>query len=126
MLRHKAAPAETVLRQHLEDTSGAVQVAAAEALARLGRSDAALPVLERRLKDASEPWSGLQAANVLDRLGESARPSLPALRQAHQRVANEAGATNPLQYQARILECIIAVLDGKAPALIYPTVNQAH
>jgi len=126
MLRHKAAPAETVLRQHLEDTSGAVQVAAAEALARLGRSDAALPVLERRLKDASEAWSGLQAANVLDRLGESARPSLPALRQAHQRVANEAGATNPLQYQARILECIIAVLDGKAPALIYPTVNQAH
>ena len=126
MLRDKAAPAETALRQRLDDPSGAVQVAAAEALARIGKVDAALPVLERRLKDADSPWFGLQAANVLDRLGENARPSLPALREVFQRVAKETGASNPLQYQQRILERIIAVLEGKAAALVYPVIPQSH
>ena len=120
MLRTKAAPAEAALRQRLEDSSGAVQVAAAEALARLGRVDAALPVLERCLNDTASPWFGLQAANVLERLGEQARPALPTLRAALQRVAQEDGAQNPLQYQRRILEHIVAVFDGKEPALVYP------
>ena len=120
MLREKAASAETVLRKKLEDSSGAVQVVAAEALARLGKTDAALPVLERRLRDARSPWFGLQAGNVLDRLGESARPALPVMRQVLAQVADREGATDPLQYQRRILERIIAVLDGKAQALVYP------
>jgi len=126
MLREKAASAERALRQRLDDPSGAVQVAAAEALARLGKTDTALPVLERWLKNADSPWSGLQAANVLDRLGERARPALPVMRATFQRVADETGATNPLQYQQRILERILAVLDGQTPALIYPTVNQPN
>ncbi len=120
LLRGKAAAAETALRRRLKDPSGAVQVAAAEALARLGRTDLALPALERQLQNGDEPWFGLQAANVLDRLGESARPSLPALRDTLRRVAHETGATSPLQYQARICERILAVLDGQAPALAYP------
>jgi arylsulfatase A-like enzyme len=120
MLRQKAAPAEAALRLRLEDSSGAVQVAAAEALARLGRVDAALPVLERRLKDTGSPWFGLQAANVFERLGEQARPALPALRETLQRVAQEDGAQNPLQYQRRILEHIVAVFDGREQALVYP------
>ena len=123
MLRGKAAPAETALRQRLDDDSVAVQVAAAEALARMGRADAALPVLERCLKNSQSPWFALQAENVLDRLGESARPVLPALREMLQRVAGEEGGKSAFQYQRRILDRIIAVLDGKELPLVYPVFN---
>jgi arylsulfatase A-like enzyme len=119
MLREKAAPAGGALRNRFDDPSGAVQVAAAEALARIGRTEPALPVLERWLTNSASPWFGLQAANVLDRLGESARPALPAMRERLSRVANEEGAADPLQYQRRILERAIAVLDGKALPLVY-------
>jgi hypothetical protein len=121
MLGEKAALAETALRKRLDDASGAVQVAAAEALARIGKPDVALPVLERWLKNDGSPWFGLQSANVLDRLGENARPALPAIRGALKRVADQGGAANPLQYQRRIMERTISVLDGKAPALVYPS-----
>jgi arylsulfatase A-like enzyme len=120
MLGVRAAPADTALRKHLDDPSGAVQVAVAEALASIGKPEVALPVPERWLKSADSPWFGLQAANVLDRLGESARPALPTMREALKRVADAEGAANPLQYQRRILERTIAVLDGKSPALVYP------
>ena len=123
ILGGKAAPAEAALRKRLEDASGAVQIAAAEALARMGKADAALPVLERCLKNSKAPWFGLQAANVFDRLGEQARPVLPALREMLQRVANEDGNQNPLQYQRRILGRTVAVLDGKEQPLIYPVFN---
>lgn len=123
MLREKAAPAEAALRRRLEDSSGAVQVAAAEALARLGHVDAALPVLERRLNDTASPWFGLQAVNVFERLGEQARPALPALRAALERVSQADGAQNPLQYQRRILAHIVAVFDGQEQALVYPAVK---
>ncbi len=104
MLREKAAPAETALRKRLEDASGAVQVAAAEALACQGKADIALPVLERWLENTDHPFFALQAANVLDRLGEAARPALPAMRRVP--------ATGYLQ---RILEHAIAVLEAKQP-----------
>lgn len=120
MLGAKAATAEAALRERLKDNSGAVQVAAAEALAHMGQVTPALPALEARLADTGSPWFGLQAANVLDRLGEIARPSLPAMRQALQRADAEAGASNPLQYQRRILERTVSVLEGKAQALVYP------
>jgi arylsulfatase A-like enzyme len=123
MLGRKAGPAESALRKRLGDESGAVQVAAAEALAALGKTDLALPALERALKNADEPWFGLQAANVLDRMGEMARPALPVMREALKRVADAEGATNALQYQRRILERTVAVLDGKASALVYPASN---
>ena len=118
ILREKAASADPALRKKLDDPSVAVQVAAAEALSRLGKMDAALPVLERCLKNTESPWFGLQAANVLDRLGESARPVLPAIRATAKQVADQQGSA--FQYQARILERIIAVLDGKAQTLVYP------
>ncbi len=70
MLRDKAAPAENALRQRLADPSGAVQAAAAEALARLGKMDAAMPVLERCQK--MDGKVKLQAENVLYRLGKTA------------------------------------------------------
>ncbi len=120
MLGQKAAPAESALRNRLVDGSGAVQVASADALARIGKAKDALPVLERWLTNTNAPWFGLQAANVLDRLGEAARPALPTLRAALAGVIHTEGAANPLQYQSRILERTIAVLEGKAAPLVYP------
>jgi hypothetical protein len=82
MLGRKSTPAEAALLPRLADPSGAVQIAAAEALAALGRIDAALPVLERWIADSNTPAFILQAGNVLDRLGERARPALAAMKRA--------------------------------------------
>jgi arylsulfatase A-like enzyme len=121
MLGAQASSAEAALRKHLDDPSGAVQVVAAEALARLGKTDAALPALERALRNADAPFVALQAANVLDRLGEHARPSLPAIKELLASLPKEAGANSPRAYPQRILERIIAVLEGREKALVYPT-----
>ena len=102
ILGAKAAPAAEALKKCLEDSSGAVQVAAAEALTRQGKADAALPVLEKWLGNTDNPWFSLQAANVLDRLGELARPALPAMRKAQ-----TAG------YLQRIMEHAVHVLEQK-------------
>lgn len=126
MLRQKAAPAESALRNRLQDQSGAVQVAAAEALARIGKTDAALPALERWLQNTNAPFFALQAANVFDRLGEQARPSLPALKQALE-VASKANApAGANQYLHRILEHTLAVLESEKAALVYPSVSQGN
>jgi hypothetical protein len=121
MLREKAAPAESALRLRLEDSSGAVQVAAAEALARQGKLDIALPVLERWLQSTNVLEFSLQAANVLDRLGESARPALPAMRRALARVSSEKDPNGMEGYLRRILERSVSVLEGKTPPLVYQT-----
>lgn len=120
MLREKAAPAEAALRKRLEDPSGAVQVAAAEALARIGKTDAALPVLEKWLDNGTNAAFSLQAGNVLDRLGEQARPALPAMKRTLKK-ANGGGKFG--QYPVRILERTIAVLEGREQALVYPKIS---
>jgi hypothetical protein len=124
MLAEKAESAEMALRERLTDSSGAVQIAAAEALACIGKPDLALPVLERWLKDDHAGWFGLQAANVLDRIGRDAKPILPSMREALNRPPDKDPA-GPLQYQARILEHIVSVLDGKKEPLVYPTMTGA-
>lgn len=120
MLRTQAAPAEAALRKHLTDPSGAVAVAAAEALARIGKVEAALPVLEQRLQDGDAPFFALQAANVLDRLGESARPSLPAIKKFSASLPKNPPGNSAPGYLHRITERIIAVLEGREKALVYP------
>jgi HEAT repeat protein len=120
MLGQKASPAESALKLRLEDKSGAVQVVAAEALARIGKSTLALPVLERCLTNESSPFFAVQAANVFDRLGEQARPSLPKLKAALKSVSDSAPPASANQYLERILDHTISVLDGKTPALVYP------
>jgi HEAT repeat protein len=120
MLREKAAPAESALRLRLDDKSGAVQVAAAEALARIGKPDIALPTLERCLKAQDASFFALQAANILDRMGEQARPALPTLKAALNSVSKGNGRADAGQYLERILEHNIAVLEGKVPVLVYP------
>ena len=118
MLGEKAGPAESALRKCLDDQSGAVQVAAAEALARLGKLDAALPVLERWIQRTDTPPFALQAANVLDRLGEASRPSLPAIKTTLAAARQALGKGE--NYPVRILEHVIDVLEGREQPLIYP------
>ncbi len=119
MLRGAAAPAGDALRRRLADSSGAVQVAAAEALTRGGAAGDALPVLARWLRDSEHPWFTLQAANVLDRLGEAARPVLPAMKEVLAAPAGKKDA-RAADYVHRILERAVAVLEGRAQALVYP------
>jgi arylsulfatase A-like enzyme len=123
MLGRKAARAESALRKRLEDPSGAVQVAVAEALARIGKTEVALPVLERWLQNSNSPFFALQAANVLDRLGQQARPTLPVLRRALATASQTKDGPNASQYLERIVGHTIAVLEGKKDALVYPVIS---
>ena len=118
MLREKAAPAEEALRKSLDDSSGSVRVAAAEAMARIGKLDAALPALESCLKKTG-PVS-VQAGNVLDRLGEAARPLLPTMKV----VMKSGGEGNGQNYPKRILEHVVAVLEGREQPLVYPNITK--
>ena len=120
MLGQKAAPAEAALKARLDDTSGAVAVAAAEALARLGKAELALPVLERWIQRTDSPGFIQQAANVLDRLGETARPLLPAMKRALTAAPPAKGGTYPPQ---QILHHAIEVLEGRTQGLVYPHPN---
>ncbi len=80
-LGKEAAPAADVLLKAIEDPAPNVRIAAAEALANVGRIDDAMPVLVAGLVHPT-PFIRLRAMNVLDRLGEDARPALAAMRQA--------------------------------------------
>jgi len=115
MLGARAAPAAAALRRRLTDPSGGVQATAAEALARLGQVDVALPVLVRLVQDDQAPDFALQAANVLDRLGELARPALPQLKRLCAVLPD-----GKLHYRRRIVPHTIAVLEGQTPSLVYP------
>jgi len=119
MLRKQAAPATAALRKRLQDPSGAVQAAAAEALAHLGHADEALPVLERWITAPDETFYTVHAANVLLRLGEDGRPLLPTMKKmlaaTHDEFKNTPGA-----YLRRNLVRNIALLEGREPDLVYP------
>jgi arylsulfatase A-like enzyme len=119
MLRAQALPAEAALRKRLADPSGAVQVAAAEALARLGKLDAALPVLQRWIEQTDSPPFCLQAANVLDRLGEAARPAVPAIKRGL--AAANTQKSKGENYPVRILTHVVDVLEGREQPLVYST-----
>ena len=120
MLGTLASSADATLRKLLDDPSGAVQVAAAEALASQGQVEIALPALVRLLENSESPFFALQAANVVDRLGERARPSLPVIKQLLAAGSKENDANSSRAYPQRILERIAAVLEGREQALVYP------
>jgi arylsulfatase A-like enzyme len=81
VLGGKAKPAEERLVKALADASPSVQMAAADALSRLGRLDVALPALSRGLKHENE-WVRVHAAAVVDGLGEKGKPLHDDLRAA--------------------------------------------
>jgi HEAT repeat protein len=124
MLGEQAAAAEAALRRHLQDESGAVAIAAAEALAALGKPELALPVLEHWLQQDDVPTFALQAANVLGRLGDRARGSLPTMKAAAETVSARKNGTYPQLYD--LLKHTIDVLEGRTPALVYSNVAQAN
>lgn len=76
-----AAASGEQLTARLGDESAAVRVAAARALARLGRDEQSLQVLTQELA-SQQQWVRLQAALVLDELDEKARDAVPALQAA--------------------------------------------
>jgi arylsulfatase A-like enzyme len=82
MLGKAAAPAADALSRLLEDPSGSVRVAAAEALCRCGRIREGLAALEDCLLRHDNARVRLQAADALDSLGPAAARVLPALEKA--------------------------------------------
>ena len=97
-----AMPVARLLVQALEDDSASVRVAAAKALCLLGMPEDALGVLIRELKSEHQ-WVRLSAASALDEIGETARPAIPALR--------EALADKENKYVARIANHALNVLE---------------
>ncbi len=81
MLGTEASPAQRGLEQTLTDECPIVRVAAANALCNLHRYELALPVLIAALRHET-PFVRLRAINVLDRIGDHARPAIDAIKQA--------------------------------------------
>ncbi len=117
ILGERAAGAAPALQRLLADPAPEVRVAAAEALARQGRLELALPALERAMNDLDKPWCSLQACNALDRLGEAARPLLPAIRAFSERVRQDEAFSSPQAYPRRILGHLLDVLEGRVRPL---------
>lgn len=123
MLRGNAAEAEGALLKRLQDPSGAVRVAAAEALVYVGRGDPALQALEGVLLEPGFRGTALHAANVFARIGERARPSLTVLSQALSQFEGELKTGTDKygpRYPTDILKKTIEVLEGKTKPLVYP------
>jgi hypothetical protein len=74
--------------------------------------------LERWIQQTQTPPFAVQAANVLDRLGETARPALASLQSALTAARN--GKSKAEQYPVRILSRVIDVLEGREQPLVYP------
>ena len=115
---------EAALQRAMSDESAAVRVAAAEAFATAVRVEPAIKVLEEVVRTDAR-WPKLQALNVLDRLGERARPSLPALRDAladaeRAAVSDNAPGGSASQYTRNLLTRMIASLEGIEQPLVYP------
>jgi uncharacterized sulfatase len=76
-----ARAAEGRMVAALRDGAVSVRVAAARALCMMGKPEQALPVLIGALR-GEQTWGRLQAAIVLDSIGQQARPAEQALKQA--------------------------------------------
>ena len=87
------------------DESPAVRIAAARALAALGKITEALPILEAELEGQLQ-WGRLQAAIVLDEMDEAARPALPAMQKA---LKNK---KQPNKYIWRVVNRAVNELEG--------------
>ncbi|MCX7047522.1 MAG: sulfatase-like hydrolase/transferase, partial [Candidatus Sumerlaeota bacterium] len=107
MLRAKAAEAAPTLLKHLQDASGSVSVAAAEALCHIGQTDKGLPALTELLLKNKNQRVRLQAANALQNIGDKAKPALPAIEQALQSDTDD--------YVKRAVRYTAACLKGETP-----------
>jgi uncharacterized sulfatase len=98
-----AISAQDKVTEALEDSSVSVRVAAARALCRMNKPEKALPILAAEL-DGEQPWGRLQAAIVLDEIGEMARPAEDALRKAL--------SGQPNKYITRVANRALNVMNG--------------
>lgn len=103
-----ALPAEEALSQTLKDDSETVRVAAARALCRMNRPEAALPALVDVLDNGSQ-WARVHAANVLDEMDDQARPVIEAMRRNK---AYRQGFVANGKYTVRVLNRALNELDG--------------
>jgi len=92
-LGKKAAPAADAMAKAVKDPSPLVRVAAADALCKIGRHEDAMPVLIAALSHET-PFIRLRAINVLDSIGEKARPAVPAMKKAHMKAVFPADYLN--------------------------------
>jgi len=79
LLKEKALPVKDSLLSRLDDSSADVQIAAAEALSHLGYEKESLAILLKHIKYGS-PMVQLHAANVLEVMGNKAKPVAKELR----------------------------------------------
>jgi uncharacterized sulfatase len=100
-----SSEAVSALTKALKDHSPIVQVAAADALRRLGKTGGLLPVLTQALKDDNE-WVRHAAALVIDELGAKAAPVREALQAA---LARE----DDRSYVKRVVRHTLTVLGEK-------------
>jgi arylsulfatase A-like enzyme len=105
MLREKAAPAAGAIAKRLEDASGSVRVAAAEALCHVGQAEKGVAALAECLTKSEVTKVRLQAANALQNIGEKARPALAAIEKAQSDSDN---------YVQRAVKYTASVLKGEA------------
>ena len=98
-----ATRAESRMVAALKDVSVSVRVAAARALCMMGKPKQALPVLIDTLR-SEYTWGRLQAAIVLDSIGQQARPAEEALRGA---ISGE-----PNKYVTRVANRALNVMNG--------------
>ena len=68
-------------RRLLKDSSVSVRIAAARAMARMGKTKESLPTLKKALSGPHQ-WARLQSAIVLDEMDDQARPLIPELKKA--------------------------------------------
>jgi len=80
-LDNEVKPTAELLGRVLNDRSGVVRIAAARALCMIDMETSALRVLTSELKSQNE-WVRLNAAIILDEIGEKARPAIGALKEA--------------------------------------------
>ena len=104
-LREKSEPARDALLKSFEDSAPNVRIAAAEALCHIDQLDRAMPILIDGLNHDSA-FIRLRTMNVLDRLGERARPALPAIRVAGVGEKSDVG-----DYLGRMVEYLPRRLD---------------
>lgn len=109
-LNRDAAPAVSALKGAIADESPDVRLAAAEALANLGRDADALPVVRAGLQHESV-FIRLAALNVADRLGARAVSLLPAIRAAALRDPAHKDASD---YVQRMVEYVPGRIEAAA------------
>jgi hypothetical protein len=101
--------------------SKAWTVVASDALLQLGRTPEAVETLRRWFVQHENAVYALHAANVIDRLGEAARPLLPEIKACAEGVTGKKQKKGEGEnYSVRMANTLQDMLEGKKERLVYP------